>query len=103
MHLLELSGQPIAYAYNYLFQGRVFGLRAGYDPEFAQAGPGSVLLARMMQEGMRHGDRVFDLGEGASPYKRHWRNRSVDTVRFRSYRPASAGAQLHRVKHWLRG
>ena len=103
MHLLELSGRPIAYAYNYLLQGRAFGLRAGYDPEFAQASPGSVLLPRMMQEGMRHGDTVFDLGEGASPYKRHWRNRTIASLRFRSYRPASTGAQLRRVKHWLQG
>ena len=101
MHLLKLSGQPIAYAYNYVLQGRVFGLRAGYDPNFAQAGPGSVLLARMMREGIRRGDRVFDLGEGASRYKRHWRNRLVDTFRFYHYRPASVRAQAHRLKHWL--
>ena len=101
MHLLRLDERPIAYAYNYVFRGRVYGLRAGFDPEFTSVGPGSVLLGRMIRYCFEHGQREFDLGEGASHYKRHWRNRTLDTYRFSHYRPLSVRAQTHRARGWF--
>jgi len=101
MHLLLVGGEPAAFAYNYRFQQEVYGLRMGYAPAFAEAGPGAVLLARMIEDGFLHGDQRIVLGEGDAHYKHVWRTSREVTYRFRHYPRASLSAQALRLKRWL--
>jgi CelD/BcsL family acetyltransferase involved in cellulose biosynthesis len=101
MNLLELDGRPVAFAYNYCWQGRVFGLRAGYDPAAADAGVGTVLFAQMLRDSFERGDERLDLGTGYLEGKRHWLTRVADCCRVTHYPISEPRVQLLRVKHWL--
>ncbi|MEX2358179.1 MAG: GNAT family N-acetyltransferase, partial [Pirellulaceae bacterium] len=95
--------QVIAYCYNYHHQGCVQGLRTGYDREYRDYGPGTVLYGLMLEEGAERGDQRYDLGADHQPAKRHWATHWNPTQTVRHYRPAGAGRSLalkwsHRCK-----
>jgi CelD/BcsL family acetyltransferase involved in cellulose biosynthesis len=100
--LLWVGDLPAAYTYNYLYRGIISGVRMGYDPKFASAGAGSVLLRETIKNGCDHGDHTFDLGESPSPYKRHLANKAVETVRFTHCSPTSLPAMPFRIQQWIR-
>ncbi|NLX97902.1 MAG: GNAT family N-acetyltransferase [Rhodopirellula sp.] len=102
INLLEVNGTPAAFAYNYCWNGYVFGLRAGYDPVFAQAGAGTVLIAHMLRDSFERKDHTFDLGTGYLEGKRHWLTRIADCCRATHYPVSKPRVQLLRVKHWLK-
>lgn len=101
MNLLTLDGKPIAFSYDYVFRNHVYGLRTGYDPAFAESSPGSVLLARSLQDGCRRGDLTVDLGETPAAYKAKWRTRTSTSFRFCHYPRGDWRAQALRWKRRL--
>ncbi len=101
INLLTLDDQPIAFSYDYVFQNGVYGLRTGFDPAFAQAGPGAVLLARSLRACCERGDQTFDLGETPSAYKTKWRTRTSTSSRFCHYTRLAWRAQALRWKRQL--
>lgn len=103
LHLLLVNSTPVAFLYNYVDAGRVFGLRQGFDSRFAGAGPGAVLLSRMIEDCFGRGDQSLDLGEGSAPYKQLWRTRTEPSFRCCSYSGRSPRGQLLRAKRWLSG
>jgi len=98
VHLLFLDDQPLAFAYNYYWQGRVEGLRAGYDAAVSRDGAGSLLLAWAIREGFRRGDRVYDLGIGSLQCKRHLATRVVPIYRCSHFAAGGLRTQLVRLK-----
>ncbi len=98
LNLLYVDDQPVAFAYNYHYNGRVEGLRMGFDPGFAAGSPGAVLLKLTFEDGFRRGDRLFDLGVGYLDCKRHWLTRLDTSYRYTHFPPASPKAQLLRLK-----
>jgi CelD/BcsL family acetyltransferase involved in cellulose biosynthesis len=101
LNLLKLRDQPVAFAYNYVCGGRVFGLRLGYDPAFARDGVGSVLLARTIEDSFARGDRLYDLGTGYLHTKRHFMTRQVNVLRYSHIGPRAGRAQLIHLKRWV--
>ncbi|HUG70382.1 MAG TPA: GNAT family N-acetyltransferase [Pirellulaceae bacterium] len=101
IHLLAIDGEPVAFAYNYVFQGSEFGLRIGYDPKFKSGRPGTVLIHRMLQDVFIGDRRQFDFGEGDSRYKHDWRTAALPSFRICHYAKTSLRAQALRWKrHW---
>ncbi|MEO8494768.1 MAG: GNAT family N-acetyltransferase [Planctomycetota bacterium] len=98
IHLLSVRGEPVAFAYNYVFQGTEFGLRMGYDPQFKNVNAGTVLIHRMLQNAFAGNRLLFDLGEGDSRYKRVWRTHAMPSYRFCHYAKTSLRAQALRWK-----
>jgi len=72
MNLLYVGGRPAAFAYNYVWQGRVYGLRCGFDPQAAHDGAGNVLLAWAIRDSFFRNDHLYDLGVGYLETKRTW-------------------------------
>lgn len=102
--LLKIDGRPVAFTYNYAYQGYVYGLRMGYDPEAGGAGAGTVVLARALEDSFARGDAVYDLGPGALGIKRHWTTRLADSRRQTYYRltPRAQGLRLKQAfRGWL--
>jgi len=99
--LLTLDGRPIAFIYHYQYQGRVYGLRKGHDPEFACMGPGVVLQQMVLEDSFRRGDRLYDMGAGSLGAKRHWQTAMSTSYRYTHFPLASARSQLLRTKRWL--
>lgn len=101
INLLFLADEPVAFAYNYVWQGRLFGLRLGYDAAKTRDGAGNLLLAETLRDSFARGDRAFDLGAGALECKRHFATHALPILRCSHYRPLALRAQLLRAKRWL--
>ena len=102
INLLCFKGEPAAFAYNYRWNGVVYGLRKGFDPRFARFYPGLVLQKLMLEDGHRRGDRLYDLGTGDDQSKAVWRTCSRASYRFTFFPAADFRAQLLRWNRWLR-
>ena len=100
LNLVFVDGRPVAFAYNYHMNGRVFGLRKGYDPEFHAGSPGVVLDHLMLEDGHGRGDVHYDFGVGAIEAKRYWVTSEATSYRMTHFRSGVARSQLLRWKRW---
>ena len=101
VNLLLVNGKPTAFAYNYHYQGQVYALRKGFDPNFTPARPGMVLESMVLEDSFRRGDSCYDMGVGSLEMKRHWQTSVVPSYRFTHF-PATVGrVQVLRMKRWL--
>ncbi len=97
--ILYLDDQPAAYAYNYVHQGRIIGLRMGYDPSRRADGPGTALMRLMIEDSCRRGDVEFDLGPGRSRFKDYWATQVAVSYRYTCYSESFRG-RLLRLRRW---
>ncbi|NIL98351.1 MAG: GNAT family N-acetyltransferase [Planctomycetales bacterium] len=102
MNLLRLNGKPIAFAYNYVWRGTVYGLRTGYEPEYARHGAGKVLWARTFADSFRRGDCHYDIGPDSLKVKQPWLTRMVPVYSYAHHPSLSLRSQLFRVARWAR-
>jgi CelD/BcsL family acetyltransferase involved in cellulose biosynthesis len=100
--LLYFDGQPIAFAYLHCWNGNVYGMRKGFDPQFASLSPGLVLQKLMLEDGHRRGDRLCDLGTGDEQTKAPWRTSARASYRFTYFPPMDLRAQLLWWNRWIR-
>jgi len=96
------NNQPVAFGYNYVHQGRVFGLRSGFDPEYKKMSPGLVMMHHLIRDSFSRGDKLINLGAGSLECKRHWFTRTAISYSYRHYPWASPVANIHRAKDWLK-
>ena len=98
VNLLKLNGRAIAFAYNYIYQGSVFGLRVGYDSSAPCKGVGNILYAKAIEDSIRRGDWRYDLGPKHLGIKRPLMNAEVPSYRLSCYQSRSVRQQLMRMK-----
>jgi CelD/BcsL family acetyltransferase involved in cellulose biosynthesis len=103
LNLLFLAGEPVAFAYNYVSRGYVYGLRRGYDAGKSREGAGHVLLARTLRDSFARGDRLYDLGVGSLRSKRPFQTCLTPIYRFSHFSPVAPRLQLLRLKRWWEG
>jgi CelD/BcsL family acetyltransferase involved in cellulose biosynthesis len=101
LNLMMLDGRPAAFAYNYYWRGRVYGLRAGFDAELSRDGAGTLLLAWAIRDSFQRGDCLYDLGARYLRGKRHLATRIVPICRYSHFHAKTLRAQLLRVKRWV--
>jgi hypothetical protein len=102
MNLLLLAGRPIAFIYHYCRDGRLYGLRKGFDPEFARFRAGLVLQYLTLQICFERGDHSYDLGVGYHDTKRQWQTSIATSYRLTYFPPMVFRAQLLRLNRWIR-
>jgi CelD/BcsL family acetyltransferase involved in cellulose biosynthesis len=79
--LLYLNGQPISYLYAPAQGNTLIYAHLGYDPDFAEHSPGSVLQLQALQELMEEGRfRLFDFTEGEGQHKRQFASGEVECL-----------------------
>ena len=101
MNVLTLGGKPVAFGYNYLCEGSVYGLRAGYDPAYRRLGVGGLLFAKALEDSALRGDCCYDFGPGSLAAKRTWQTRLAPIHHLVHYPTGDPRAQVLRAKHWL--
>jgi CelD/BcsL family acetyltransferase involved in cellulose biosynthesis len=100
MNLLLVDGRPAAFAYNYHHQGRLSGLRIGYDGSLDQTGLGTALVLRMIEDSFDRGDVALELGPGETRFKRTLRTHVEANFRL-TYSPLSSWrSQAVRLSRW---
>jgi CelD/BcsL family acetyltransferase involved in cellulose biosynthesis len=62
------------------FRGTCAGYRTVYDAEYRSRGPGTVLLAAMLDRAIARGERRWDFGLGDEGYKNRWATPSAGFV-----------------------
>jgi CelD/BcsL family acetyltransferase involved in cellulose biosynthesis len=100
LNLLLLNGEPAAFAYNYHYQGSIYGLRRGYDAEKSRDGAGHVLLVHALRDSFARGDHIYDLGVGSLESKEPFQTRLAAIFRFSYFPSLRLQSQLLRVKRW---
>jgi CelD/BcsL family acetyltransferase involved in cellulose biosynthesis len=76
------AGKPISYGMCRTETDIITYLIIGYDPEYRQFSPGTILLLRIVEALFaEHRFRVFDLGGHAADYKAFHATGSIDYLR----------------------
>jgi CelD/BcsL family acetyltransferase involved in cellulose biosynthesis len=100
--LLRFEGRPAAFLYSYVCDGRVYGLRTGFDASLGDHGFGSGLLLKTIQDSIARRDTAIDFGPGEREHKRRLRTRTENTYRL-TYTPlASWRSQAVRCSRWAK-
>jgi CelD/BcsL family acetyltransferase involved in cellulose biosynthesis len=101
LNILLLDGEPIAFAYNYHYNGRVYGMRKGFDPRYSRLSPGMVLQKMILEDSFSCEDTYYDMGVKFMDSKQHWITSSRESHRLTHYPSVMGRAQLIRLKRWL--
>jgi CelD/BcsL family acetyltransferase involved in cellulose biosynthesis len=97
-NLLLVGGRPVAFHYNYVAEGRTYGLRCGYDPTAGLEGCGRVLLYKMLEDSFRRGDVEYNFGPGRQAYKMRFATEMRRAYTYRHFARFSLRSQLLHLK-----
>jgi CelD/BcsL family acetyltransferase involved in cellulose biosynthesis len=100
-NILLIGDRPVAFNYNYVAEGRTYGLRCGYDPTLGLEGCGRVLLYKMLEDSFRRGDVEYNFGPGRQAYKERFATDMRYAYTFRHYARFSLRSQLLHMKEEL--
>ena len=67
--LLSVDGRPVAAAFGFVGEGAYYLYNSAYEPDAAEAAPGVVLLAMLIERSIADGLSRFDFLKGEEPYK----------------------------------
>jgi CelD/BcsL family acetyltransferase involved in cellulose biosynthesis len=70
MSCLELGGEIIAMLYCYKWNDKYYYFQGGFDTDYADIKPGSVLMAYTIEKAINEGMSVFDMLKGDYNFKR---------------------------------
>jgi CelD/BcsL family acetyltransferase involved in cellulose biosynthesis len=91
-YLLSVSGKPIAYEFNLLYDGVLYNLKLGYDTDYAQYSPGLVLRHEVLKEAFGRGLREIDFLGVEDSYKLSWTDHAREHVDLHVCNPSSLKA-----------
>jgi CelD/BcsL family acetyltransferase involved in cellulose biosynthesis len=74
-----LDGRDIAYSLDMTSGSTMYGLKMGYDPDFASCSPGSLTMKHICERAATEGHQRIDLGPGVNEEKRHWETRRIQS------------------------
>lgn len=100
--VLKLDGKPAAYQYNYIYRGRLYGLRMGFDRKYAKQGVGKVLMSRLIEDSFQRGDISIDMGIGDFDFKRKFRSHVDTSQRVCCYPWNAWRSQGVRLTRWVK-
>ena len=103
INLMWLNGRPVAFAYNYVWNGCVYGLRIGYDAQMCREGVGNLLCVDIVRDSIARGYHTFDMGPGSLSCKRVVQTEVKEALQYTHYRWAAPRAQLLRLKQVFTG
>jgi CelD/BcsL family acetyltransferase involved in cellulose biosynthesis len=99
--LLEVDGQPVSMQFSTRLDSKVNAIQTGWNPDFARYSVGLVLWSHVIEEAIREGILILDLGEGENPYKIGWSAERRSFVTTSWFRPKSRGEWLLRKHEFL--
>jgi CelD/BcsL family acetyltransferase involved in cellulose biosynthesis len=71
-YLLKSNNSPIAAAYCFVFEGKLYFFQTGMDPNRARFSPGKVMIFTILENLENENIKEFDFLEGDEQYKRYW-------------------------------
>jgi CelD/BcsL family acetyltransferase involved in cellulose biosynthesis len=86
LYILKVKREPIAFVYCLLYKQKLYGLKIGYNDEFARFSPGEFLRSQIFERFFKEEVKEIDLLGDKEPSKMNW------TSLFRSH-----------SKYWIYG
>ncbi len=83
--LLKADSHLLAFELNLCEAGSVYMLFGSYDRAYADWSPGNAIFSEIIQDGIRHGDKVLEFGGEHLDYKRLWTKNAVFSHRIRIF------------------
>ncbi len=77
LRALSIGGKTVAVYYGLRHGATASAYLGGFDPDYAEASPGSILIADAVAEAAQDGATEFDFLRGQEPYKYLWGARDV--------------------------
>ncbi|QDU59057.1 GNAT family N-acetyltransferase [Aeoliella mucimassa] len=102
LNLLLVDNQPVAFNYNYHCDGRIIGLRMGYDAAQSLNGAGLTLLALSLRDSCHRGDQSLDMGFGNQDFKQRLQTSEQPSYCLTHTPRYALRCQALRIGHWLR-
>lgn len=96
--------KPIGALYALLGNNCTYFYQSGFDPNYASISPGTLLIARAIQDAIERGHHRFDMLRGNEPYKRRWKPDKEVAVGAKVIALTSVGkaaAPLFEMRNWL--
>lgn len=87
----ELDGRVLACQLAFESRGRIFCFKTGYDAEFRDYSPGTVMIRRLAQDAVDRGVRIFDHSRGHEAYKARFSNGTKRYYTIHVFRRGLAG------------
>jgi len=101
LYVLRTDQQPIAALYGFAFQRRFSYFQSGMEPTWSHRSPGTVLLASVLEDCIRRGEREFDFLRGSETYKSRWTTVSRRGINL-GLAHGLIGHTYHRLRCWVR-
>ena len=98
LYCLEIAGAIAAMLYCYRLRNRIYVVQAGFDPQYAEWRPGSVLIDYALEHAIGEGNEIFDFLRGEYEYKDRLATDWRETVCMSAFRP-TIGAVAYRARH----
>jgi hypothetical protein len=99
LYALEMHGDIIAMFYGFRHAQTCYYFQAGFDPQYAALSPGEVLMGYVIEAAIAQGCTRFDMLKGDYDHKRHFFQKTRQTVDIRVHRPGLIHL-LYRIKQW---
>jgi CelD/BcsL family acetyltransferase involved in cellulose biosynthesis len=101
-NILTVGRRPVAFNYNYVAEGRTYGLRAGFDQTAGLEHCGRILLYKMLEDSFARGDAEYCFGPGRQAYKDRFATEMRYAYTFRSYARTSLKSRLLQWRESMR-
>jgi CelD/BcsL family acetyltransferase involved in cellulose biosynthesis len=72
IHRLTLDGVVVAHLYGFALHRTLYCYMQAFDPQFAHASPGALLVGSVLEQAQARGFAVVDFLRGTEPYKLAW-------------------------------
>lgn len=99
---LRLSGRSIAWHLGLFYRNELYWWLPAYDPAFENFSPGKVLLALLIEHGLRNGWSRIHFLTGGHRYKLDWNPEPLDLRAVRWHSPTWRGTLLRTYDGTLR-
>lgn len=90
LHFLRLGNQRVAALFAVEDTTRLWALKIGYDPAFAELGPGHLLIEEVARDAAERGLLELDLLGREDEWKRRWTSLGRERVTLTIHRPRAA-------------
>lgn len=94
--LLRLDGVAIAARYDFVFGDKIWCVQGGWDQDYKQFRPGTLMTGEVIKWGIERGVREYDFLAGEHEYKRRWAGDERGLHAFVAANPRTLRGKLYR-------
>ncbi|GAB4334082.1 MAG: GNAT family N-acetyltransferase [Calditrichia bacterium] len=92
---LKLDGEPVAFRYGFVANGRYYDYQTGYDTDFQKERVGMAVVDYVIEYLISKGVKHFDFLRGGYSYKYHWAESETVIMEYNIFKNTPYGIMLY--------